>query len=936
MNLLSPFLRLFLVVFAIKWAAAQNRNLSQSIPLNSKVEMGKLANGLTYYIQQNGYPEKRVELRLVVNAGSILETKKQLGLAHFVEHMLFNGTKKFPKNEIVSYLQSIGVRFGNDLNAYTNFDETVYMLSVPTDKPELVDKGLEILREWAGNATFDPVEIDKERGVVLEEWRLDRGAEQRMQDKQLPIILKGSMYAERLPIGTEKVLRTFRHQEAISFYKDWYRPNLMAVIVVGDIEVGEIEQKIKNLFSDLKNPKKEKPRLSFPVPNHKEMLITIASDKEAISPSVSILYKKEPRSIKTEQDYLEELKMNIFSGMLNERFDEIRLSANPPFSFAFAYYGNLVRAKDAFYLGANTEKIQEALRVMLTEVKRLEKYGFVQQELDLYKKKYLAKLENRYNNRNKIESENFVWEYVAHFLEGKPATGIEYEYEFAQKYIHEITLQEINAIIKNLITKENSVVVVKALEKPGFRIPTEKEIRDILAEIEKAEVKPYEAKQVAQSLSEGIDIAVGKIVNEKKLEKIGVTELTLSNGAKVILKPTDFKDDEIVIRVFSNGGYSLAKDEDVHSAAYIPQVIVESGISRFSQTEMKKMLAGKNVSIIPFISNLQEGFTGSTTPKDLETAMEVLHLHFVAPRQDEEAFNSKLQRDKAFLSNLLADPQFYFFHELSKILTNNHPRTISFLPEFEKINYQKGFAFYKDRFADASDFIFVFVGAFKPEQIKPLIEKYLASLPSTNRKENWKDNGIRPPKGMLDKILYKGSDPKSLVQIIFAGSDPTPYDKKNAVLLRALGELLSIKLIEKIREESSGAYSVEAYGSLSKYPYPSYVFRIGFPCDPKRVDELSKQAIEEVEKIQKGNIDPKDIEKVKEQRRRELEVEMKKNNYWASLLQNYYFDGENPELIAEWANRINWITQEALQAIAKKYINLKEYIRVVLKPEEKK
>ncbi|MFN3315282.1 MAG: insulinase family protein, partial [Raineya sp.] len=632
--------KLLLLCFWVSISFAQN--LSQPVPLNPKVRVGKLANGLTYYIQQNGKPEKRVELRLAINAGSILETDKQQGLAHFVEHMCFNGTKKFPKNELVSYLQSLGIQFGGDLNAYTSFDETVYILPVPTDKPELVDTGLEVLKEWAFNVTFDGAEIDKERGVILEEWRLGRGAEQRMQDKQFPVILKGSQYAKRLPIGTEKNLRTFKHDVLRQYYKDWYRPNLMAVIVVGDIDVNAMEQKIKTLFADAQNPTKEKPRKVFNVPDHKETLISIASDKEAAFPNVRLMYKKKPREIKTEQDYFEKLKLELFSGMLRERFDEIRLSANPPFSSAYAYYGDFVRGVDAFMLGANTSEtgIELALRTLLTEAKRLEKHGFVQQELDLYKKKYLANLEKQYNERDKTESGEIIWDYVAYFLEGKPAPGIEYDYDFAKKYLDKIKLEELNQIIKTLITKENFVVSVQMPEKAGVKVPNEKEIRAILAEMDKVEVKPYEMKKIALSLSEGVKINPGKVVGEKKLDKIGVTELTLSNGAKVLLKPTDFKNDEIVISAFSNGGTSLASDEDVHSANYISQVIAESGINNLSQTEMKQTMTGKNVRVSPIISNLYEGFNGSSTPKDLETALELLHLYFVAPRQDEQAFQS--------------------------------------------------------------------------------------------------------------------------------------------------------------------------------------------------------------------------------------------------------------------------------------------------------
>ena len=919
------------------WCFWANLVIAQNIPLNPKVKVGKLANGLTYYIQQNSKPEKRVELRLALNAGSILETDKQQGLAHFVEHMCFNGTKKFPKNELVSYLQSLGIQFGSDLNAYTSFDETVYILPVPTDKPELVDTGLEVLKEWAFNVTFDGTEIDKERGVILEEWRLGRGAEQRMQDKQFPVILKGSQYAKRLPIGQEKILRTFKHDVLRQYYKDWYRPNLMAVIVVGDIDVAAMEQKIKTIFGEAKNPEKEKPRKSFDVPPHKETLVSIATDKEAAFPSVGLLFKKKPREIKTEQDYFEKLKTDVFSGMLNERFEEIRLSPNPPFSYAGAYYGDFVRGVDAFSVGANTSEkdLEKALRTLLTEIKRLEKHGFVQQELDLYKKKYLANLEKRYNERDKTESGTIVWQYVSHFLEGKPAPGIEYDYEFAKKNLDKIKLEDLNQIIKTLVTKENFVVTIQAPEKEGVKVPTEKDVRAILAEIEKIDVKPYEAKQVATSLIEGISIKEGKIVSEKRNEKLGINEITLSNGVKVILKPTDFKNDEIVISAFRNGGSSLASDEDIHSVSYITQVIAESGINNLSQTELQKSLTGKNVRINPFISNLSEGFNGNSTPKDLETAMQLLHLYFVAPRQDEQAFQSKMQRDKGFLGNLLSNPQFYFYNEYFKWLYNNHPRAISFIPEFDKINYAKGFAYYKDRFSNAADFTFIFVGAFQENEIKPLLEKYLASLPNTGRKEMWKDNNLRPLSGKHEKVVVKGSDPKSFVQIGFTGEEKE-YNEQNAYLLSALADLLDIKLIEKIREEASGAYSVGADGNFSKLPRPSYSFFISFPCDPKRVDELTKLALDEVEKIQKGEIDAKDLDKVKEQRKRKMEVDIKTNRFWASNLQNAFFQGQNPEYVLDWEKRLEWISKENLQNIAKKYLNTKEYLRCYLKPEDKK
>ena len=912
------------------------QGLAQQIPLNPKVKMGKLANGLTYYIEKNTKPEKRVELRLAINAGSLLETEAQQGLAHFVEHMCFNGTKKFPKNELVSYLQSLGIRFGGDLNAYTSFDETVYMLPVPTDKPELVNTGLEVLKEWAFNVTFDEKEIDKERGVVLEEWRLGRGASQRMSDKQFPILLKGSQYAKRLPIGKEDILRNFKYQTLKDFYKDWYRPNLMAVIVVGDIDVNEIEQKIKTLFSDAKNPANEKKRSDFMIPEHKETIISIVSDKEATNTSIELLYKKKPKTAKTEADLLEQLKLEVFSGMLNSRLDELGLQAKPPFTYAYAGYGNYVRKADSFGFYASTSEtgIQEGLRAMLTEAKRLEKHGFVGQELELYKKKYMTELEQRYNNRDKTESGNIVWDYVGNFLSQVPATGITYQYDFSKKNLDKITIAELNTYIKSMITKENFVVAVQVPEKENLKKPTEQEIKAILAEIETIEVKPYESKKVTESIIEGVKIKEGKITSEKKIAKIDVTELVLSNGVKVILKPTEFKNDEILVSAYSPGGLSLVSDADFVSGQYISNVVAESGINNLSQLDMTKTMSGKNVNISPNISSLFEGFNGSTTPKDLETALQLIHLYFVAPRKDEVAFASSVSKQKAQMANISASPQFYFLIEFAKFTGNNSPRAQP-IPDMDKVNYEKGLAIYKDRFADASDFTFIFTGNIKIDEIKPLLEKYLGSLPAINRKETWKDNGLRTPKGMIEKTFLKGTDPKSLVQLLFSGEDKI-YDAKNNFLLGIVGDLLTIKLIEKVREEASGAYTISANGNLQKYPVSLYRFSVNFPCDPKRVDELTNIVLAEIEKIQNGNIDPKDIEKVKEARKRTGEVSIKTNRYWSNALRNAYSSNNNPEEIIEWQTPLNeWVTKENLQSTAKKYLNLKEYIKAVLKPENK-
>ncbi|MCU0443580.1 MAG: insulinase family protein [Microscillaceae bacterium] len=930
----SLIIKSLLLLLVVSYGGAQD---TANLPLDPQVKTGKLPNGLTYYIRKNAKPEKRVELRLAVNAGSVLEDDDQQGFAHFVEHMAFNGTKRFPKNELVSYLQSIGVQFGADLNAYTSFDETVYILPVPTDKPELVDKGLQILEDWAHNITFEGAEIDKERGVIKEEWRLGQGAFQRMSDKTLPIGYKGSMYASRLPIGKIDIIEKGKHEALKRFYKDWYRPDLMAVVVVGDIEVAEMETKIKQYFGKIKMPKKPRLRKGFDVPDHADTYVAIASDKEAPFTQVSLMYKKPAETIKTTQDYQKSILYQIFTGMLNQRLNELRLKAEPPFIGASTYYGGtLARSKSGYQAFANVSEsgIEKGLKTLLEENKRVKKFGFTEGEFDRFKKQMLASYERRYNERDKTESGSLVDELVAYFLQNEATPGIEFEYEFVKNYLPKITLAEVNALAEKLISKENLVVTINAPEKEGVKIPTEDEIRKILKEVDLNSVKPYEEKILATSFVEASQIKAGTIVKEIKNEKLGTTDLTLSNGLRVILKPTDFKNDEILLSSYSPGGHSLASDADFMSASNASGVVGQSGIKDIAMADMQKMLAGKIVRVNPSIGPLTEGISGSASPKDLETMLQLVHLYFTNPRKDKDAFNSFITKQKQLFQNLSSDPNFFFFKEQNKILTQNHPRSqgIPEAAEMDKIDFEKAFQFYQDRFANAGDFTFLLVGSFEVDKIKPLLETYLASLPNTGRQEMWKDVGIRPPKGMVDKVINKGTDPKSSVNITFTGD--AEYNAKDNYLLSSLGNLLDIKLVEVIREEKAGVYGVGAFGGLSKYPYPSYSFSISFPCGPENVESLSKDVFGVVEKIKKEGVKPEDIAKVKEQQKRELEVNMKQNRFWLTNLQKAYWEGSNPEDILSSEKNLDLLTSESLQKIANKYLK-NEYIRIVLMPEKK-
>ena len=937
MQVVKKIWLLLLAIVAFLPAALSQIDVTQVMPLDPKVKIGRLSNGLTYYIRHNSLPEKRVELRLVVNAGSVLEDDDQLGLAHFMEHMNFNGTKRFPKNELVSYLQSIGVEFGADLNAYTSFDETVYILPVPTDKPGLVDKGLQILEDWAHNALLDPAEIDKERGVVIEEWRLSRGAEERMMKQTLPVQYRGSRYANRLPIGTKEVLEHFSYDALKRFYKDWYRPDLQSVIVVGDIDVNDIEQKIKQTFGNIPAPASPRKKEMFTVPDHKETLTVIAKDKETAFPSIEILFKKDPQPEITIGDYCRYINRQLFTGMLNSRFREVTLNPNPPFVGAGSFYGNsIARTKDAYQLFANTSDtgMSRSLYAMMQENRRVLLYGFTQSEFELQKKQMQSFYDRIFNEREKEESYKYVDEYVNNFLINEPIPGIEWEYDFVKQYLSTVKLEEVNSLAKQWITKDNMVVTLNAPDKADVKIPSADEITAVLSSVDVATIEPYKEKILAASLMDARKLKPGKIISTKTDDNLQTTTIKLSNGATVILKGTNFKNDEIIFRAFSKGGHSLVKDADYYSASNAAAIVTQSGVGNFSATDLGNMLKGKNTSLSPNISLYSEGMNGSTIPKETETLLQLVNLYFTSPRKDKDAFESFKTRQKQLYANLGANPQIYFSSEFQKLMTQNNPRAGG-LPkseDFDKINLDRSFQIYKERFANAGDFTFFFVGSFEEETIKPLLEKYIGSLPGTLQKEKFKDLGIRPPVGKIEKIITKGADPKSMVAMVFTA--PTTYNSKEAYALSSLGEVMSIKLVEQLREEKGGVYGVNAFGTLGRIPYSSSSFTITFPCAPENADTLSKAALDELRKIIKVGVTAEDLEKIKEQQKRKLEVDMKQNQFWMSSLYEAYFYGSNPSEIVNKQKQVDELTSKMIQDAAKKYINLNSFIRATLKPDK--
>ncbi len=918
-------------------AAMIAQDLKSNIPFDPNVKTGKLKNGLTYYIRKNSKPEKKVDLRLVINAGSILENDDQQGLAHFMEHMCFNGTKRFPKNQLVDYLQSIGVKFGQHLNAYTSFDETVYFLPIPADNPEKIEKGFQILEDWAFNANLTPEEIDKERGVVLEEYRIGLGADKRMMERYLPKMMYNSQYAKRMPIGKKEILENFKYDKLTSFYKDWYRPNLMAVIVVGDIDVAQMEQKIKEHFAGYQNPKNEKPRKTFDVPNHKETFIAVETDKEESNAQVQLLYKDKdaPKPTVTLADLKDELVEGLFTTMLNNRLQELTNSSTPPFTFGYSYHGGtFARNKEAYQSFAMMDETKQldALKVLVKENEKAKKYGFTNGELERAKADFLVNFENMYNDRNKTESERYVQEYQSHFLEKEPTPGIEWTYDMVKKILPSIKLEETNAIIKKYISDENRVVVLTAPEKEGYNKPTEQQVLDAL-KVSDADIKPYEDTAVATSLLRK-NVTAGTIVKEEKNEKAGTNTLILSNGAKVTYKNTDFKNDELLFEAISFGGTNTISNEDLKKVQFAMNGLPEAGYSGLKLNDINKFLNGKIVNVRPYVNPTTEGLKGSATPKDAEYLFQMIHAYFTDLNLDKEAFNGYKDKQNGMFKNFASQPSFYFQQEFYKQLNKDNPRFLGLIPDdkaWQATDYEFAYNKYKERFANAGDFEFFFVGNVDENAIKEFSKKYIASLPSTSTKEVAKDLGYRMLKGDQKIVVNKGTDPKSNVTIMYYGD--TPYSAKEALAMRALGEVLTIKLIEQLRESESGVYGISARGSMNKVPYGSYSFNIGFPCGPENAEKLTASALNELQKIIDNGPEAKDLDKFKEAELQDYKKNIKENKFWMSNFIKSYTYGISYDEVLKAEENIKALTAKELQDVAKKYLS-KDKVIGILMPEK--
>jgi zinc protease len=904
------------------------------LPVDPEITTGKLENGLRYYIRRNGVPADRAEIWLAVNAGSVLEDEDQRGLAHFIEHMAFNGTEHFAKQELVKYLESIGMRFGADINASTSYDETVYTLTVPTDHPEYTEKAFEILEDWAHGITFDPQDVDAERGVVIEEWRLGRGAEARMMDKQFPVLFQGSRYAERQPIGKREILETVTPEALKHFYHDWYRPDLMAVVVVGEVDPKQIEGMIQKHFSHIPGPATERPREVFPVPGHQETLVAVATDPEATQTTVGIYAKRAVRPQNKVGDYRRSIVEGLYHNMLNARLDEIARRPDPPFLFGASTSGGFVRSAEVTYqaVGVRDGEIEKGLTALLTEVERVHRHGFTPTEVERAKKDWLLNYEKAAKERRVTQSATYAAEFVRAFTEDEPVPGIRAELELTRRALPTITVEEINALAADWLADTNRVILVDAPAKPQIPVPTKESLLAVFRAVEASDIAPYEDR-VASGPLIATPPKPGTIVSEKKVPEVGVTEWTLSNGVRVVLKPTTGQRDEILLTAFGPGGHSLAPDKDFPSALFAAPLLHEGGLGNYDRISLDKALAGTEVAVEPFIHQLEQGVEGTAASSEAEKLFQLVYLTFTAPRKDPDAFRSVQSHLRAAVANRLAEPEQVFADKMKEALTQSNPRFQSVTPEWvDRVDLDTAYRFYQERFADASDFTFVLVGNVNPTKIKPLVLTWLGGLPSQGRHETWRDLGVKPPPGVVKVEVKRGLEPKSQVRIVFSGE--AAFSRESRHDLGSMAEVLETRLREVLREDMGAVYGVSVGADLDKRPRPSYTVSIGFGCAPEKVDSLVQATFTEIESIQKNGVAEAYVKQIQEQERRERELDLTDNSFWMSALEVYLSEGLDLKDLPHYSDLIARVSSDNIRDTARKYLSTDRYVLGVLLPEK--
>jgi zinc protease len=914
---------------------AKNGDEVQSQPMDMAIYYGHLPNGLTYYVRKNVAPKKRAVMYLVEKAGSLQEDDDQRGLAHFVEHMAFKGTPNFPKLELVSYLQKSGVTFGADVNAQTTFNQTCYQLTIPTDSMQVFNKGLDILADWAGHLSFDPGEINSERNVILEEERMRlKTAAGRMGMQTLAMDYNNSRFSDRLPIGTEESVKTIQADAFRKFYHDWYRPDAEAIIVVGDFNPSKVVQMIKDKFSSLQNPENERTLVDYSIRDMDGTRVKILTDKEMPTTYLGVTVRLPGTKERSNAEYMQKMRSTLFNFMLNTRIAEIVKKGNPPFLSASTINASSLGNTDVFItrLSAKPGELQNSVKTVFGEIERAKKFGFTGEEFRVAKDWYIRTRAGSFYNIANHESAAYAEEYRRNFLTEESVPGLEYEYVFSKANIDKIQLTDINTLLAICTSDQNRTVFLEAPEKDKSTLPDEKTLLDWINN-PGGDDKAYESVSVdnnADILPD--DLKAGKIESSNS-DASGAETFVLSNGARVILKNTNYSAGQILFDIYGFGGTSLSSDADYPSASFAGALIRKSGVGNFDQVTLDKMLANK-VSIEPFVSTYGEGMRGVSSQRHFETALKLIHLYFTAPRSDSTVWAGLVSSQRAFLANQSNSPATVFADSIRGVLYNYNPRGGHITEAMLKNACRnKSLDYFKQRFADASNFTFVFVGSLDDIGVRGLIKKYIASLPSTRSDETFKDLHMSPPPGKITKVIHKGIDDKSTVELLFHG--PLEYNSENNLQIKALGDILQLKLNDRLRQQESGVYSPRAVAMCTTYPNPQYAITVYFTCASANADKLIAATMDEVNKIRQNGALPLDVQKFIADETRTTQTNLKRNAFWVDYLSASSRNKEDAGRINNYINSLSSVTVESTKAAANKYLNPDNFIQIEELPEGK-
>lgn len=940
MNLISKIcLSSALLLTSASMLSAQKATaLDGKIPMDPNVRMGKLANGLTYYVRHNEEPKDRASFYIVQNVGAILENDAQNGLAHFLEHMAFNGTKNFPGKSVLNYLEKYGVAFGRNINAYTNTDETVYNLSdVPTTNANLLDSALLVLHDWSNYLSLEGKEIDNERGVIHEEWRTRRSGNSRMRMERNKFIYQGSKYAKRDVIGDLNVIDNFDHKVIRDFYHDWYRTDLQAIVIVGDVDAVKFEAKIKEMFAHIPAVKNAKKRVHFDVPGNKEPIVGIITDPETNNVNFDIIYKHTatPLDKKDMNYYRSELISSLYSSILRNRINELLQKGKAPFINGYVAYYNKQVKMDVYHnsITLKEDNILGGIESMLSEAERANRFGVVETELERAKKAMLSRVEKQYKERNKQNNDDLVYGYQSHYLTNEPVPGIVFEFNAMKKLLPSITAKEVNTIAKNWISKENIVITLTAPEKESLKLPSKQELLATIAKVRQKDLKPYVDEVITEPLIAKIPKA-GKVVKESDLDLYGATEWILSNGAKVIIKSTDFKENQILFQAFSKGGKSLYDIKDLPSADLSTGFITSYGIGNFNQTSLKKLLTGKQVRLSPYVNELTEGLSGNSSIQDFETLLKLTHLYFENPRFDKEAFTALKGRYSAYVANMDADINKVFRDSVSLSTTDHNPRTILFNTKMiDQLDFETMKRVYQERIVDASDFTFVFVGNIDAEKAKPMIETYLGSIKDIDRKENWKDNGVDyPKKDTYNHFSREMKTPKTTIRIDLHGK--IKYSQENSIMMDIVAKLLGKRYLEVIREKEGGSYGVGVWANVEKFPSEQYSLSINFDTDPAKAEKLKGIVYNEIQDLFNKGVKEDDLVETQKNFIKKHDENLRKNQYWIRTINQHFVYEKTMMKPAAYKKMINSITKKQVEKFAEKYFSKPGKVEIVMSPKQ--